>query len=134
LASTEEKALSPVHAKLAAEELHWRTNPFVFRSLQSAIAQMMDQLAPSGALVVPRSVKEYSKYYSLKIPATPEQWADDAVAFVLMLFQNRSGATFHPLQTASLPPKWVAAMEWLFYGYSDARRDLEISEDKRGEK
>jgi hypothetical protein len=133
LARTEEKALSPFHAKLATEGLHWRTNPFIFRSLQSAISQMMDHLAPSGALVVPRSVKEYSKYFSLKIPTTPEQWADNAGLLVWIAFQNLRG-DFHWLQNAGLPPKSAAAMEWLFYGYSDARRDLEISEVKRGEK
>ena len=85
---------SGVHSKFGDDDTqtHWRTNPFIFRSLQAAIGIVMDRLLPAGSVEQPKAVQEFCSYFNAE-GATPEEWGETIAQHLLipLLFLNADG-------------------------------------------
>ena len=120
---------SGVHSKFGDDDTqtHWRTNPFIFRSLQAAIGIVMDRLLPAGSVEQPKAVQEFCSYFNAE-GATPEEWGETIAQHLLipLLFLNADGISrAGKAMEAVSNPKLGAAFENFLYGFSDAQKALQ---------
>jgi hypothetical protein len=89
---------------------NWRADPFDFAAFKAAVIQLLDRLAPEGAV----GSSPYPGY------STPEDAARTLVAMI-----NIPADTLHAHAEAVRKPSGS-----LYYGQARAWRDLQMGEDK----
>jgi hypothetical protein len=117
---------------------HWRTDPFFFRAFKLAVAKLLDALEPVGEMRPPQlmldaqlqaegrqgvaAVKMFKATYE-----TPEARANNAVETFMSFLMRPSFDEEWSNQTA---PNHTAKVRREYYGFLDARRDLQLKGDK----
>lgn len=110
----------------------WRSNPFLYAAFKSAVARLLDELAPAGEIERPGTL-DVSRAWTADVTdpsvaswyQTPETLADFVMAGVLQAL--KSGAVMRGAEPEVMM-KWDSRN---IYQMDDARRDLGL---KAGEK
>jgi hypothetical protein len=117
--------------------LEWRRNPFLFRAFKIGVANLLDELEPTGEIQSPidRNALTESTYWLMDLYRTPETIANDAARETLTsLYYTQEMPEWQKqaVRSWALPgePNYgeqlVELLESGFYSMSAARRDLGI--------
>ena len=102
----------------SGKSTRWRTDPFLFRSLQQAVVGLMDRLAPEGSPLEPPA--ELTRGPT----TTPQDRAAWAVDIVWYLFQRAEPGLMDEGLGAFMPTHVRAGAEVMISWFEQARRDL----------
>jgi hypothetical protein len=99
----------------------WRTDPFLFRSLQAAIHELMNRLAPEGEVIAPSDLK--GPPASKSTPKRRAAWAVDA-AWSLFVYTLAPTIGIDWTKPSPVPARVRAETEAFLANFVRARKTL----------
>jgi len=126
----------------------WHSNPYMFAAFRAGIVDLLDRLRPPGEIVTPppgpELMDEDEWLFRYTFPDSPEEYARNLVQLLILQAQIQDheeqmrieygDKTRHRWEDEDYPEMMRYHMMRYHYGFVEARRDLNLTTQRRGQK